>query len=234
MLPPPPERRADAIVLVHGAWVGEWSWTPVLPQLEASGRPVHAVSLKGHGARRHESAPSVTLADHVADVVGLIESYDLESVSLVGHSYGGRVITDVYPRVARRVRRLVYLDAHAPVIPSGGGPDERASIAAEHGGMLPFGGYDPDPAEFGGAAGVDWFMERIVPQSYATFTEPLVGEFPDEVGKVYVFARGATPSRFAPYAEVIAADPRWEYHELESSHWLMFAHPDEIARIILG
>ena len=234
MLPPPPERRVDAIVLVHGAWVGEWTWTPVLPLLEASGRPVHAVSLRGHGARSHESAPSVTLADHVRDVVGLIESYDLESVTLVGHSYGGRVITDAYARVADRVRRLVYLDAHVPVIPTTGGPDDRASIAAEHGGMLPFSGYDPDPAEFGGPTGVAWFMERIVPQSYATFTAPLVGDLPDPLDKVYVFARGTTPSRFAAYAEVIRSDPTWEYHELESSHWLMFAHPHEVARIILG
>lgn len=234
MLPPPRERRADAIVLVHGAWVGEWSWTPVLPHLEASGRPVHAVSLKGHGARRHESAPSVTLADHVSDVVGLIDSYDLESVSLVGHSYGGRVITDAYARVSHRVRRLVYLDAHVPVIPTAGGPDERASIAAEHGGMLPFSGYDPDPVEVGGPAGVAWFMERVVLQSYATFTEPLVGDLPDTVDKVYVFACGTTPSRFAAYADVIKDDPGWEYHELKSSHWLMFAHPDEVARIILG
>ena len=234
MLPPPLDRRTDAIVLVHGAWVGEWSWTPVLPALEASGRSVHAVSLKGHGARRHESAPSVTLADHVADVVGLIESYDLESLTLVGHSYGGRVITDAYALIADRVRRLVYLDAHVPVIPTTGGPDDRASIAAAHGGMLPFDGYDPDPAEVGGPPGVAWFMERVVPQSYATFTEPLVGDLSGAVDKVYVFARGATPSRFSPYADVIRSDPSWEFHELESSHWLMFAHPDDVARIILG
>ena len=44
-LPPPIGRRDRAIVLVHGAWVGEWSWTPILPLLTASGRPVVNVSL---------------------------------------------------------------------------------------------------------------------------------------------------------------------------------------------
>ena len=34
MLPPPLERRRKAIVLVHGAWAGEWSWTPLIPLLE--------------------------------------------------------------------------------------------------------------------------------------------------------------------------------------------------------
>lgn len=234
MLPPPLDRRAGAIVLVHGAWVGEWSWSPILPQLEASGRPVYAVSLTGHGTRRHQSGPHVTLADHVADVIAVIETHDLVDVTLVGHSYGGRVITPVYERLPGRVRRLVYLDAHVPVLPTAGGPDERARIAAANGGMLPFSEYDPDPDEVGGAAGVAWFMDRVVPQSYLTFTEPLVGELPDELDKTYVYARESGVSRFSAYAAVIRDDPHWNYVELACSHWLMFGRPDEVAGIILG
>lgn len=234
MLPPPAERRDDAVVLVHGAWVGEWSWTPVLPILEASGRPVHAVSLTGHGCRRHQSGPHVTLADHVADVVGVIETYDLRDVTLVGHSYGGRLIAPVYERLPDRIRRLVFLDAHVPVLPPTDEPDARAQIADANGGMLPFSDYDPDPAEFGGDVGVAWFLERVVPHSFATFTEPLVGDLPDDLDKTYVFARGPEPSRFSVYADAIRDDPRWHFVELESSHWMMFSRPDEIARIILG
>jgi pimeloyl-ACP methyl ester carboxylesterase len=202
--------------------------------LEASGRPVHAVTLKGHGARRHESGPDVTLADHVADVVGVIDAHDLSNITLVGHSYGGRVITPVYERLAERIRRLVYLDAHAPVLPPTDEPDDRAAIAAANGGMVAFGTDDPDPEEFGGAAGVAWFMERIMPQAFATFTEPLVGDLPDQLDKTYVYANRPGPSRFTVYADAIRNDPSWRYVELESSHWVMFAHPDEIARIILG
>jgi pimeloyl-ACP methyl ester carboxylesterase len=232
-LPPPLSRREHAIVLVHGAWVGEWSWSPVLPLLEASGRPVHAVSLTGHGARRHESGPHVTLATHVADVVGVIETHDLTDITLVGHSYGGRVITAAYAQLADRVSRLVYLDGHAPLAPDTGQTPERFAQAEANGGMLLFEDYDPDPAEVGGPDGVAWFMARVMPQSFATFASPLGPPLPDHVDKTYVYASGSQPSRFTRYADAAAAHPAWHYVELAGSHWLMFTHPTEVTEIIL-
>ncbi len=233
-LPPPIQTRRGAIVLVHGAWVGEWSWTPLLPHLEGHGRSVHAVSLTGHGARSHQSGPHVTRADHVADVVGTILTLDLEKVVLVGHSYGGRVITAVHEQVADRIAHMVYLDAHAPLAPDAGQSPARAAEAAASGGMLAFSGYDPDPAEVGGEEGLRWFLDRVMPQSYATFSEPLGDPLPADVRKTYVFATGYEPTRFSAYAAGASADPTWGYHEIETSHWLMFTHPAEIADLILG
>jgi pimeloyl-ACP methyl ester carboxylesterase len=233
-LPPPIERRRRAIVLVHGAWVGEWSWSPLLPHLEGHGRSVYAVSLTGHGARSHESGPHVTLADHVADVIGVIETHGLSAVTLVGHSYGGRVITAVHRRIGDRIERLVYLDAHAPLAPDAGQSPERIAEAATGGGMLRFQGYDPDPAEIGGPDGLAWFLDRVMPQSFATFTEPLGPPLPDSVDKTYVFATGYSPTRFGVYAASAAADPAWQYQELAASHWLILTHPAELAEIILG
>jgi pimeloyl-ACP methyl ester carboxylesterase len=233
-LPPPRQRREQAIVLVHGAWVGEWSWLPVLPLLEASGRAVHAVSLTGHGARSHQSGPHVTLADHVADVVGLVRTLDLCDVTLVGHSYGGRVITAVAREIPDLLARLVYLDAHAPTAPDAGQSPERVAQAAASGGMIGFGGlYDPDPAEVGGEAGVAWFLERVMPQSFATFATPM-DPLPEGIARTYVFATGYAPSRFAGYARAARDDPAWEYLELPGSHWLMFSHPREVAEAVLG
>jgi pimeloyl-ACP methyl ester carboxylesterase len=220
---------------VHGAWVGDWCWSPVVPLLQAAGRPVHVVALTGHGSRRHESGPHVTQQDHVDDVVGVLESHDLVDVTLVGHSYGGRVITAVAQRrAAERLRRLVYLDGHAPLAPDSGQTPERRAEAATNGGMLAFRGYDPAPEEVGGSEGVAWFMERVMPQSFATFTEPMAMELPEGVARTYVFATGYQPSRFDRYAAAAAADPSWDYHELPGSHWLMFTHPDEVTRIVLG
>ena len=99
--------------------------------------------------------------------------------------------------------------------------------------MLPFGEYDPDPSEVGGAEGVAWFMQRVMPQSFATFTMPDV-VLPDELPKTYVFASGNPDSRFAQYAAAAAANPAWDYRELEGSHWLMFGHPRQVADIILA
>jgi pimeloyl-ACP methyl ester carboxylesterase len=233
-LPPPIELRQHAIVLVHGAWVGEWSWTPVLPALTASGRSVHAVSLTGHGIRRHQFGPHITLDDHVADVVGTIETLDLFDITLVGHSYGGRVITAAYPAVADRVTRIVYLDAHAPLADDAAQSPQRVAEAAANGGTIPFTGYDPDPAEVGGAAGVAWFLERVGPQSFTTLSTPMNDRLPDQLDKTYVFATGYLPTRFARYAEAAAGHPAWKYAELPGSHWLMFSHPAEVAAIILG
>ncbi|MGA1075632.1 MAG: alpha/beta fold hydrolase [Ilumatobacteraceae bacterium] len=231
--PPPIERRDRAVVLVHGAWVGEWCWSPVLPHLEHSARPVVNVSLTGHGSRSHQGGPHVTHGDHVADVVGVLETYDLERVTLVGHSYGGRVITSVAHVVPDRLERLVYIDAHAPTAADAGQSDERRREAAANGGMIEFRGYDPDPRVIGGEEALRWFLARVHPQSYATFTEPMHGGFAPHIELVYVAATGYAPSRFTEYAAAARADPGWRTHDIESDHWPMFSHPARVAEIIL-
>lgn len=234
MLPPDISRRQRAIVLVHGAWVGEWSWSPVLPLLERSGRPVHAVSLRGHGVRHHESSRDVTLADHVDDLVSHVETFDLVDITLVAHSYGGRVVTAAFERLAPRIGRMVFLDAHAPTAPDAGQPPERIAAAEAEGGFLPFAGYEPNPAHVGGEVGLAWFLARTMPQSFRTFLVPLEGELPVDLPKAYVFCTGYGPSRFADYAAGARSADDWEYHELDADHWLMFSHANEVADIILG
>lgn len=233
-LPPPENLRDRAIVLVHGAWVGEWSWAPVLPGLTASGRPVHAVSLTGHGARRHQSGPHVNLGTHVDDVVSHIENHDLTNVTLVGHSYGGRVITKVWERLAHRIQRLVFLDAHTPVGVEAPQTPDRIAAAEEAGGMLDFQSrYDPDPAIVGGPGGVDWFHQRVMPQSFACLTDDWMLPLPDELPKSFIYASADEPSRFADYAAICRDNPAWDYHELPGTHFLMMTHPAEVIRIIL-
>jgi pimeloyl-ACP methyl ester carboxylesterase len=233
--PPDPAERRGAIVLVHGAWVGEWCWAPLVPRLAATGRAVHAVSLTGHGTKRHQSGPHVTLADHVDDVVSVVDTFGLEEVVLVGHSYGGRVITAAFDRVADRIARIVYVDAHAPLAPDAGQSSERIAAAAASGGMLPFSDeYAVRPEHVGGEAGVAWFMDRVVEQSFATFTVPMTGDLPSDLRKAYVFCTGYGPSRFADYAAGARRRDDWEYHELAADHWPMYSHPAELTDIIVG
>ncbi len=234
LFPPPESDRRQAIVLVHGAWVGEWSWLPILPQLRASGRPVHAVSLTGHGARSHQSGPQVTLADHVADVVGLIETLDLVDITLVGHSYGGRVVTQVWPRVSDRIARMVYLDAHTPVAPEAPQSPDRVAAAEANGGMLPFTDYVPSIDLVGSVEARDWFMARVMPQSFRCLNAPWQVDLPDALPKLFVSATGDRPNRFSRYAEVCRDHPAWDYLELDGTHFLMMTNPDEVADAILG
>src|SRR3984885_6932755 len=88
------------IILVHGAWADGSSWSKVIPLLNAKGLHVTAVQL-----------PLTSLADDAATVKRAIA---LESgpVVLVGHSYGGAVITEA--GTDAKVSALVYVAAFAP------------------------------------------------------------------------------------------------------------------------
>jgi pimeloyl-ACP methyl ester carboxylesterase len=67
------------------------------------------------GERYHLLHPDIGLAAHVSDVVECVFREDLREITLIGHSYGGMVITGVADRAADRIGRLVYLDAANPV-----------------------------------------------------------------------------------------------------------------------
>lgn len=101
-------------VIVHGAWGGSWDWKRVDSMLTARGQVVYRPALTGLGERVHLAAPSIGLGVHIDDVVNTILWEELTDVILVGHSYGGMVITGVADRIPDRIRRLVYLDAFVP------------------------------------------------------------------------------------------------------------------------
>ena len=102
-------------VLVHGGGHGGWCYQPVARLLEAAGHTVYAPTLTGLGERSHLLSPDIDLDLHVRDVVAVLSYEDLHDVILVGHSYGGMVITGIADRAADRVGKLVYLDAANPV-----------------------------------------------------------------------------------------------------------------------
>src|SRR5690242_4113318 len=94
-------------VIVHGAWGGAWSWNKfVVPKLRNKGHDVFAVTLTGLGDRAHLAGPSIDLNTHVEDVCQTLFHEDLSDVILVGHSYGGNVITGVADRMPERLRHV--------------------------------------------------------------------------------------------------------------------------------
>jgi pimeloyl-ACP methyl ester carboxylesterase len=101
-------------VLVHGAWGGGWDWRAVDSLLTLRGHRAVRVTLTGQGERVHLASPSVGLSTHIDDVVNTILWEDLQDVVLVGHSYGGMVITGVADRIPERIRHIVYVDAFLP------------------------------------------------------------------------------------------------------------------------
>jgi pimeloyl-ACP methyl ester carboxylesterase len=102
-------------LFVAGAWLGGWCWRDVAAALRADGHTVSCATLTGLGERAHLVNREVGLGLHVADVLCLLQHEDLSDVVLVGHSYGGTVITAVAEQASHRIRRLVYLDASVPL-----------------------------------------------------------------------------------------------------------------------
>ncbi len=100
---------AARVVLVHGAWHGAWCWQPVVEGLRAAGVTVDAFDLPGHG---EDAMPLTDLhgdADRVTAALDALATVEPDPVVLVGHSYGGSVITEAgtHPSVAH----LVYIAA---------------------------------------------------------------------------------------------------------------------------
>jgi pimeloyl-ACP methyl ester carboxylesterase len=101
-------------VIVHGAWGGSWAFKKVDSLLTEKGCIVYRPSLTGQGERVHLATTAVGLNTHITDVVNMILYEDLRDVILIGHSYGGMVVTGVADSVPGRIRKLIYLDAFVP------------------------------------------------------------------------------------------------------------------------
>lgn len=77
-------------ILVHGAWHGAWAWDLITQRLRTAGKSVVAVDLP---SVRAELPSTATFADDAAYVTAAIDAAETPVV-LVGHSYGGMVITE--------------------------------------------------------------------------------------------------------------------------------------------
>jgi pimeloyl-ACP methyl ester carboxylesterase len=103
-----------SFVLVHGGGHGGWCYAKVKRLLEREGHEVFAPTLTGLAERSASLSPEIDLDFHIDDVVALLSYWDLREVILVGHSYGGMVVTGAADRAAERVGKLVFLDAANP------------------------------------------------------------------------------------------------------------------------
>ncbi|MFU1858320.1 hypothetical protein BWD42_13525 [Sphingobacterium sp. CZ-UAM] len=101
-------------VIVHGAWGGAWQFKKTANELEKKGHKVYRPTLTGLGERYHLADTSIRLQTHINDVINTILFEDLRDIVLVGHSYGGMVITGVADSLPDRIKKLVYLDAILP------------------------------------------------------------------------------------------------------------------------
>jgi pimeloyl-ACP methyl ester carboxylesterase len=225
---PPQPVRVHHIVLVHGAWADGSSWDKIIPLLEKKGFHVTAVHL-----------PFTTLADDVATVKRTLAFQD-GPVLLVGHSYGGAVITEAGndPKVVG----LVYVAAFAP---------DSAQSAGDLNNQYP---PTPGATEFRPDANgflrlTDKGIAEDFAQDLSTGEKQVLAATqgqtsgPNELGaKVTTAAWRQKPSFYivadqdrmiAPELEKKLAD---QMHaktiHISSSHVPMLSHPDEVANFI--
>lgn len=231
-------------VLVHGAWHGGWCYRDTAAALRAAGHTVFTPTHSGVGERFHQSAENITLETHIRDVCGCIEWEELNDIVLVGHSYGGMVISGVADRMAERIRALVYLDAFLPqngdslngLIQKALPPEVAAqflagfrSAAAEgHSGLM-----QPIPAEMFNVRADNraWVDRRCRPQALATFEMPalLSGNLDKVAQRLYILADGWDPSPFRHFAAQVDGKPGWRLVKMPSSHDVMVDMPKELA-----
>src|SRR4051812_29017661 len=102
-------------VLIHGVWHGGWIWKPVAIGLEAAGHLVYHPSLDGCGERRGSARAGITLDSQSREVADLLFYEDLNDVILVGTSAGGPVICRTAELRPEPIKRLVFIDALAPM-----------------------------------------------------------------------------------------------------------------------
>lgn len=186
------------IVLVHGAWHGAWCWAPLQAELDRRGIASIAIDLPGHGA---SSAPLTGLHGDAAAVSASLDELHRRSdapVVLVGHSYGGAVIT--HAAAGRNdIAELVYVAAFAlddgeSVLGALGAMEPRdialsaAMVPSEDGTSTTL-----DPAVAAGAlynecpdAAIAAALARLSPQPMATMTEAVIGDPRSTISSTYV------------------------------------------------
>lgn len=229
-----------AFVLVHGAWHGGWCWQRVAATLRAKDHAVFTPSLTGLGDRAHLLTASINLSTHIADITGMVESYDLEDVVLCGHSYGGLVISGVADQMPDRIRALVYLDALVPedgqsmfdTIPDAIADGFRKQAEDGDGYSVP-----PMTAEQFNVNQADaaWMNRKCSNHPLASFAEPLSlnGRHLEVARRMYVLAAGFDhPGTKAAY-ETVKARSGWESEIMQGGHDLMIDNPDAVTDVLL-
>jgi pimeloyl-ACP methyl ester carboxylesterase len=231
-------------VLVHGGAHGGWCYQRVARRLRQAGHEVYAPTLTGLGERSHLVGPHVDLDLHIQDVAALLHYEDLGDVILVGHSYGGMVITGVADRAAARVGKLVYLDAAnpkngeslvdvaGPVIemtrPAGQVIDgvELVLLPSPEAGTL-YGVTDPDD--------LAWMASRLTGHPWKCFEQKLELSHESDFAKIPQFHIVCTATLATRDPQLIeearAAGRLWA---IDTGHDLMITEPQKVSEALLA
>ncbi|WP_439679627.1 alpha/beta fold hydrolase [Embleya sp. MST-111070] len=215
-------------VLVPGAWHGAWTFQPLARRLREHGHDAYPLTLTGVGDRKHLLTASVNLDTHIDDVLNLLADERITDAVLVGHSYGGMVITGAADRAPDRVRGLVHVDA---LVPRDG--ESCWSLVNDQEREWYLRGIGRDGYS---SAPLPFFDPRATPHPLASLMQAvrLEGGLDRVARRDFVYATGWDGE--SPFEEVhrrLAQDPAWHVHSVASGHNVMREAPDELLKILL-
>lgn len=235
----PSAAAKHTFVLVHGAWHGGWCWRRLIDLLTARRHEVFAPTLTGLGERAHLADLPIDLSTQIEDVVRVMQYEDLSDVVLVGHSYGGLVVSGVTERLENKIKSIVFLDAFVPdngmSLSDYWPPDRRKQfedMAATTGGKT----IPPPSAAFFKVNEKDqaWVDSRCVPHPYPCFTEKMkLTGARERIGKkAYVRAADYPSPYFSMFYDKYKVDPAWRTYALPCGHDVMIDMPERLTDIL--
>jgi pimeloyl-ACP methyl ester carboxylesterase len=230
---------STTFVLVHGAWGGGWHWRRVADRLRSRGHSVFTPTLTGLGERAHQLHAGVDLSLHIADVLGVLRYESLDDIVLVGHSYGGFVISGVAEAFPGEIRSIVFLDAFVP-------NDGEALVEVVQPAVQEVirsaqtRGDSTVPVRDAAAFRMNekdraWADSLANPQPIGTFFQKirLTGARDRVAKKTYIRAVGYPNVSFDKCYARTKADPSWRTYEVNCGHHIMIDQPDWLATTLI-
>jgi pimeloyl-ACP methyl ester carboxylesterase len=229
-------------LLVHGGGHGGWCYQRVARLMRSQGQEVYAPTMTGLGERAHLMSPAIDLDFHITDIVKVLEFEDLRNVILVGHSYGGMVITGVADRATDRIGHLVYLDAATPqngqsLVDVAGRfmdaaraqsrvVDDVELVLFPGTGPMPFYGVT-DPEQ------IAWMKPKLTPHPWKCFEQKLRLTNEAQTAKIpqtHIVCTSTLPGRDRVKLEASSNGRLWD---IDTGHDLMITEPDAVAKMLL-
>jgi pimeloyl-ACP methyl ester carboxylesterase len=216
----------STFVLIPGGWHGGWYFHSFAEALRARGHRAHPVTLTGLGERRHLLDASVNLDTHIDDVVRALEAERLTDVVLLGHSYGGMVVTGVIDRAADRIKAAIYSDAYVP-------EDGQScfDLTSDSFRRMFLDGAAGDGFSVPPSPGGD---PRRTPHPLATFLQRIrLANAPPAIERGYVYLSGWANSPFTAVYERLSREPQWRTFALPVGHNVIGEALDDLLEIVL-
>lgn len=237
---------SNTYVLIHDSWHSGSSWAPIARRLEEQGHKVFAPTLAGHGPDAERAG--ITLEQCIDSLVKYVEAQDLRGATLVAHGWGGIVLSGAAPRIADRLKRLIFWNAFVlqtgeslqDVIP----PPYRdlfaqlSSQTKDRTVMLPWEVWRSAFMQLGSEEAARQAYAQSTPEPLAVFEATLdqTKFFALDIPKSYINSRqdiSLPPGDYAWYPRFGERLGKHKLVETDGCHEAFFTHPEEIADAII-